>query len=233
MNRYLVLVLVIGVVLLSSWASGDSVGATSACENGQCIVSASTSSLSIFIAAAIVAFMFLYRQQVTEFEDKKIVGVWRRFGAFYLDFMFVLLALSPLAALPMVFAESGFTGEFQWSFEREFSRPTDSSYLLSSIFSVFVGLYYYFYKHGQLNRPTIGQYVLNYKVVRASSEEVPLYGRRVLFSFFGLCACPISLVLALRRSDKAFWWDKVTKTRVVRVSAVNKSVQADQPSAGR
>ena len=171
MNRYLVLALVIGAFFLASWASGGSVGATSACENDKCIVSASTSLLSILVAGGLLVFLFFYRQQATEIDRKNTVGVWRRFGAFYLDFMFVLMALAPLAAIPMIVAEAGITGQFQWSFEREFSRPSDSGYLLPGIFCIFLGLYYYFYKHGQLNKPTIGQYVLNYTVIRARSEE--------------------------------------------------------------
>jgi len=40
-------------------------------------------------------------------------------------------------------------------------------------------------------------------------------------------------VFALRKPEKAFWWDKATNTVVARISAVNQSVQTDQPSAGR
>ena len=46
--------------------------------------------------------------------------MWRRFGAFLLDFTTIMMVAVPIGAMPMLVAEYYYTGSFEWSFEREF-----------------------------------------------------------------------------------------------------------------
>jgi hypothetical protein len=234
MSRISVFILVLAVACLSTYASGGSVQLTSTCENSKCLVKASSSLVSVLLSIGLGLFLVFYRQQKNGLDQSKIVGVWRRFASFILDFMTVLMVITPLSALPILIAEGVYTGRFQWSFDRDFSRSTDTTYLMPGLILAFIVLYYYFYKHARLNRQTVGQYILGYSVTIGSElDGEPKHVMRVLLSFVGLCIWPISVILALLNREKVFWWDKVTNTRVFRVLAVNQSVQADQPSAGR
>ena len=216
MNRLFVLAVVVVAFIASGWVSHGNVGASSECINGQCVVTASSSWFAVVTAFGLAGFMWFYPQRRYPLDPSRVVGVWRRFGSFFIDFAFVLMIVSPLAALPILAVEAKYADPFQWSFVREYTRPTD--WLLFSLggLASFAALFLYFYQHARLGRPTVGQYVLSYRVV-PSNDGKPSYALRVLLSFVGLCMWPVSVILAARDSHKNFWWDGATNTEVVRV----------------
>jgi hypothetical protein len=216
MNRLLVLAVVLVAFIAVGWASDGNVGASSECTNGQCVVRASSSWLAVVTAFGLTGFMWFYPQRRCPLDQSRAVGVWRRFASFLVDFAFVLMIVSPLAALPILAVEAKYAEPFQWSFAREYSRPTDLLFFSLGGLAGFAALFLYFYQHARLGRPTVGQYVFSYRVV-PSSDGKPSYAWRVLLSFVGLCMWPVSVILASRNSHKAFWWDGATKTEVVRV----------------
>jgi hypothetical protein len=217
MNRHLLLALVMAVFFLSGWASGGNIGVSSECRNADCYVSASSSLLSILLAIGLAIFLVTYPQRSRPDDTSTVVGVWRRFGAFFLDCLLVMVIVSPLSAIPVLVSEASYSGTFQWAFERDHSRPTDSLYIFPGVLAGFLALFYYFYQHGRSGRPTVGQYVSSYRVTDAPDSGEPRYALRVVMSFLGLCMWPISVILALRNPNKAFWWDAATRTRVVPV----------------
>lgn len=117
----------------------------------------------------------------------------------------------------MLVAEGHFTGQFQWSFTREFTRPTDTMIVLPVALGCFLALFVYFYMHARIGRQTLGQYVLGYRVTASSADVQPAYGQRVVLSFVGLCIWPISVIMAVRKPSKDFWWDSATNSKVARL----------------
>jgi uncharacterized RDD family membrane protein YckC len=228
MNRFIVFILLLMALFTNSWVSGGGVGASSECRGAECLVSASSSVGSIFIALASLFFVLFYPRQEIKTDEESVVGIWRRHGAFLLDFSLILLVLSPFTALPLLIAEANYTGSFQWAFIREFGRDTDSIYLLPAVVINFAILFYYFYYHLREKKPTLGQYVLSYRVIddEESTNKKPWYALRVLYSFLGLCVWPISVILALFKPKKSFWWDGCTNTKVIRVVATNTLLKA-------
>ena len=219
MSRLIVFVVVAVSFAVISWSSPGNFGAESRCVNSECMVSAGSSPLALLVALVLLALFLFYprhRQQIT---SQSIVGVFRRFGAFFLDFAAIMLVASPVAAIPTLVAEYFYTGSFQWNFEREFGRPTDVLLIIPAVLGVFTALYLYFSLHPKHQRQTLGQYVFGLLVVATSDSLHASFGKRVLLSFIGLCAWPVSVVMALRNQDKAFWWDAATNTRVVRVGS--------------
>jgi len=229
MNRLIVLIILLGCIFLSTSLSGGGVGMSSSCYNGFCVVSAS-SSLGSSILAVVLAFFVLFfphRSQVTE--QSKVVGIWRRFGAFLLDFILVIIVMAPLVALPLLLAEANAAGTFEWQFYREFSRPTDNLFLLPGIFFMFFVLISYFYGHLKFSRQPVGQYIMGYAIAPSDEGEAnPKYAKRVLMSAIGLSVWPVSIILALIRKDKSFWWDRVSSTQAVRVSKVKTDRQPSE-----
>ncbi|MDH5191793.1 MAG: RDD family protein [Gammaproteobacteria bacterium] len=233
MPRKLVFLIVIGIFFLSASLSGGSVGASSACVNNECKVVVASSIASLLLGISLGLFIFYFPRKHSITDSSNIVGLWRRFGAFFLDFMTVLIVISPIAVVPILIAEANFTSEFTWSFERDFVRPTDDIYLLPGVFGIFIALYLYFLLYARSNIQTVGQYILGYKVKAIDeNDNSPQYAKRVLFSFWGLCAWPISVILALRTPKKACWWDAITNTEVVRTMVVNKELQPTIESGG-
>lgn len=104
---------VIGTLFVSASLSGGFVGASSSCANNQCVVGGSSSAGSVIVSLVIVAFLFLRPNQPTVVDTNGVVGVWRRLRAFFIDFLLVLLVISPIAALPLLIAEASYTGAFE------------------------------------------------------------------------------------------------------------------------
>lgn len=218
MSPRLVFIVLVGAYLASAWTSGGNIGASSGCVNSDCLVSASSSLLSVVIAVALALFIARYRQVAVTLDSAKVVGLWRRFGAFVIDFAAVLLVVAPVAALPLLIVESHYTGAFHWSFERRFARSTDMVTLMPGIVAAFAGLLLYFYLHPRLGRPTVGAYVLGYRVMASSdTQSAPNWAMRTVCSFLGLCMWPVTVILALRTPQKVCWWDSVAGTQAIRV----------------
>lgn len=219
MGKILTFGFVVAAIFASATSSGDYIGASSSCVNNQCVVSGSSSIGSLIVSLVIVAFLFLRPVQPTMVVSNGVVGVWRRVGAFLIDFALVLFAISPIAALPFLVAEASYTGEFEWSFLRKFARPSDSLFVLPAVLASFAALYFYFFLHPLKGKQTVGEYILGFKVVAASDVgPKPIYGTRPITGFIGLCAWPVSVYFALRTEDKRFWWDTDSHTRAVMVS---------------
>ncbi len=219
-GRLLALLVLVGTVALSASLAGDYVGVSSSCVNGDCIVGASSSPGSVMISLAIIGFVVFQPEWKSQIDTSRAVGVWRRFGAFFIDFLLVLLAVAPLTTLPMLFAEAAHTGEFHWSFIRDFGRPNDTLFVLPAVLLGFASLYFYFFYLPWKSKQTVGEYILGFKIVAASGQGFsPNYALRPMMSFIGLCAWPVSVFLALRNEDKRFWWDTKSRTRAVIVSS--------------
>lgn len=209
---------VLAAMLVAVFSISPHQGLNSTCINDHCYVSASASLLALIASPIMTAFVIFYPQEATTGVRVEPVKIWERFVAFVIDFLVVVSTASPIAALPILLAEARATGHFQWSFERDFLRPSDLALVFPAVLSMFVALFAYFYIHPVIGRQTVGQYLLGLRV-----EGVPGTGRKpafalnVLLGYIGLCAWPISVYLAAKRQDKAFWWNLRTRTRVIRV----------------
>lgn len=220
MGKLFTFAFVFGAFFVSASLSGDYVGVSSSCVNSQCVVGGSSSIGSLIASLIIIGFLFLRPDQRTMANTNGVVGVWRRLGAFLIDFVLVLLVISPIAALPLLIAEASHTGAFEWSFVRKFARPNDGLFILPGVFAAFAALYFYFFYHPWKGKQTVGEYILGFKIVAATNIGLnPTYGMRPLISFIGLCAWPISVYFALRKDDKRCWWDTESRTRAIMVSS--------------
>jgi hypothetical protein len=216
MRRYQVLAVFALALIAMNWAAADPLGARLHCRDGQCSVSAASSWGAVVVALSMGTFLCLYRPRAESPAPSMLVGAWRRLGAFVVDFVSVLMVMAPLAAVPVLVAEAHYTAVFNWSFSRDFARPTDAVYIVSGTLVCFIAMFLYFYLHARLGRPTAGQFVFGYRVTPVAGA-IPAFGRRVVLSFIGMCVWPVSLVLALSKPCRTFWWDTASDTSVTRV----------------
>ena len=230
MQRFLVLLIALGSFWGSTWLSGGSIGVSSQCVNGQCLVSASTSISAMIIGTFLIIFVIKLPRGGRE-DIEKCAGFWRRFASFILDFMAVIIALTPVLALPAVLMEYAHTGAFSWVFQRDYSRSSDSWVILPSVLLLFAALIYYFYYYTLNSKPTLGQYILGYRVVSIEgtmNSSIAL--KRVLLSILGMCLWPIAIVHGLIKK-RVFWWDSGSHSIAVLTMAVNKSSNTDGVNA--
>ena len=208
MGKLLTFALILGAFFLSASLSGESIGSSYSCKGDECVVSGSSSLGSVLISLGIIVFLLARSDQSKGVNLSAVVGVWRRLGAFYIDFALVLLVVAPIATLPLLIAEASHSGGFEWSFIRKYARPSDGLLAHSAVFATFGALYLYFFYHPLKEKQTVGEYILGYKIVAEPSSGLsPSFGLRPIVSFIGLCALPASLYFALRKDDKRFWWD--------------------------
>jgi uncharacterized RDD family membrane protein YckC len=189
------------------------------------------------VAFALIALLSLWNPPVTGVEVESRVGIWRRAGAFFVDFALMGVAVGPVSLLPLLLHEAVETGQFQWTFERRLARPSDAIFGFLSVFGVLVGFYLYDYWCTSRHQATFGSYVLGYKLARAQdSQGEPDWITRPLLSFVGMCWWPVSVLVALARRDGQFWWDRQTGTRALRLaldgSRRSRSDGADRPGPG-
>jgi len=226
LHRILIFAITAILFYLITNFSGGNVGVSSACMDESCMVVASTSLFSIMFGVIFILFAILFPRAIRN-DGEKLAGFWRRFGAFLIDFIVIILSLSPILALPLIITEYSYTGDFSWAFKREFSRPTDNAVIMPSVFISLFSLVYYFYKFTLMSKPTIGQYILGYRIIGDSvaiSKSVAL--KRVGLSMLGMCAWPIAIIHGLIKK-RVFWWDSGSGSRAVLTSAVNKEFKSD------
>jgi len=217
MNRFQVFLTTLLLFYCTTYFSGGNAGITSHCYNGDCFVMASTSLFSIVCGVILGLYAILFPRQKSISDKPLEVGIWRRFGAFLVDFIVVLTVATPLLTLPLILAEYYETGIFAWSFQRDFSRTTDNVIIIPSALSFFFFLSFYFYKFHMTGQPTLGQYILGFRVTGNDNDvKKGEAASRVVLSFVGLCIWPISVLHALY-NGKEFWWDEFSNTKVERI----------------
>jgi uncharacterized RDD family membrane protein YckC len=230
MNRLLIFFITIALFFGVTSFSGGYVGVSSQCVGDSCFVMASTSYLSIILGLIFVVFALKFPRASSEDAENR-AGFWRRFGAFLIDFMLVMSVLTPIVVLPAIFTEFIHTDTFMWSFQRDYARPSDNIIILPSVFIIFLGHIYYLYKYTLLTKPTLGQYILGYRVKCVDGTMTASIARkRVSLSILGVCLWPISVIHGLIKK-RVFWWDSGSGSIAVLTSTANKSSQQDAQKA--
>lgn len=153
----------------------------------------------------------------------EIAGIpsWtRRFLAFMVDFLVVMMTLAPPMALIPLAAEAFRTGRFSWYFERRYMVTSDQGIAIPLTLSLMMLMALYFALPIVKSKQTVGCYLLAVKVVPDTSGG-RRFGlsdglKRVTLGFIGLCSWPF-LWLLRRGDDGSTWYDRWTRCRVILV----------------
>jgi RDD family len=171
-----------------------------------------------------VVFMLLYTNlMLAEAPTTGISypGVFRRFVAFYVDFLFSMLTITPLIGIIPMFVEWKTTGVFEWTFERNTSAPSDPVVLAITMLAGGSALLLWYALPLVLGRPSPGCLVLRYQIVSVEAKPIPWRTAisRVLLGFIAACAALIAPFVARDRKKGQFWLDKVFDTRAVKITS--------------
>jgi uncharacterized RDD family membrane protein YckC len=219
--------LFVGLLLLmwgDSWyrslsgAEPYTVGASASWVNGRYHMAGGTNPLELCFAALIGGLYVLLLFAPPVAGDRAFPGVFRRFIAFWIDFLLAMFMIAPVLGIVPTITEWQRTQQFQWTFERDTVASGDAWIAGVSVFFAFVLLTFYFALPLIRRKPTPGACVLGYQIVSDSGEALTLRAAvlRSLLGFIAVCSAYLAPFLFRDRKAGKFWLDKVFHTHAVR-----------------
>ena len=184
--RWLFFLLLAGLVIVAySLDAPTTIGLSGESSSDKYLIGGGTAPWALCYAALTVGLYFLLMYSSPTSHGRTIRGWWRRLAAFWLDFILVMVAVSPILGLLPVLAEWRRTGVFAWSFERTTPAPGDGI-LFVMMFAVAIPTVALYYIWPLVrDRPTPGACIMGYQIVAANGAALTFRGalRRTLWGF--------------------------------------------------
>lgn len=144
-------------------------------------------------------------------------GLFRRFIAFWLDFILFMAAAAPLVGIAPTLMEWRRTGNFEWTFSRDVSAPYDGWLSAILILEGFIAMALYFAVPLVRARPTPGSCVMGYQILSDDGGGLTFAAamKRACFGFWAVCG---AYFVGFARRDKKngkFWLDLKSGTHAV------------------
>jgi uncharacterized RDD family membrane protein YckC len=114
--------------------------------------------------------MFAPQAQLGE----QLTGWWRRFSAFWIDFLFLMTILAPTIGFIPVYMEWRRTGVYVWAFKRVSPAPGDTVTIAITTVLMIVMFLSYFVLPLVRARPSPGTCVMGFQIVRDDGGEFSL-----------------------------------------------------------
>ena len=208
------------LVVAFSVVAPVSLGVSAAWENGDYHFSGGTQPWALAFSAAILGLYFFLLSAEPAHLGKPFRGVFRRYVAFWLDFMLAMLAITPIVGILPVLTEWKRTGVFQWSFARSTSASGDGLLFVAVFGSTFFALLCFFAWPLLRNRPSPGACILGYQIVPGDGTIMTLRTAvlRTLLGFVAAAAWFLAPFVGRDRKNGKFWLDQVFATRAVKLS---------------
>jgi len=152
-------------------------------------------------------------------QRQPLPGVFRRFVAFWLDFILAMMVVAPILGILPALTEWRRTGVFEWNFQR--TTPAHGDWLLATIGVAlcFVALLFYYALPLIRLRPSPGTCIVGYQVLPDEGTTLSLRTAllRTLLGFVAVAAAYIAPFVSRDRTKGKFWLDKVFGTHAVRL----------------
>jgi len=210
--------LVVAFVALFFEPKGN-IGVTARTINGHSTFDAGSNPIALVVSFVMAGvYILIFRMKDGKERRFETAGIWRRFGAFLVDFLFSMLIVSPWLALISLEVEARRTGVFAWTVHRDYLADGDTSLTLMSVAFAFLFVLAYFTAPVYLASQSPGAALLGI-AFRYDTGKRPSLARAVgreLLGYLALCGCFISVPLALSNPEKRMWHDLATHTRVVK-----------------
>jgi hypothetical protein len=218
--RWLFLGLLAFLIVLSIVLSGAqpvTFGASAEWSDGRYQFAGGTNPPALLLAAVAISLYILLMYAVPSELGKPLPGLFRRYVAFWLDFILAMVGITPILGLLPMIVEWRRTGVFRWTFARGSSAPSDGLLATLSVSVTFVALLFYYAWPLIRRRPSPGACVLKYQVLPDDGETLPLRSvvLRVLLGFVAVASFPIAPFISRDRKNGKFWLDKVFNTRAL------------------
>lgn len=186
---------------------------------GQYSFAAGTEPWALSLAALIILAYLVLMFAEPSANRVPLAGLFRRFAAFWLDFLIAMMVAGPMIGILPVIAEWKRTGVFKWSFERNTPAVSDSLLSLTTFILALVILILYFSLPLLRHRPSPGTCILGYQVVpeEGTSLNFARASLRTLAGFIAVCIAFAAFVGRREHKKGQFWLDKAFNTRAVQL----------------
>jgi uncharacterized RDD family membrane protein YckC len=196
------------------------IGVSAEWTNNRYSYSGGTTPWAIASAFLVAVLYFLLMYASPSGTGQPLPGVFRRFVAFWLDFMLGMVAIAPFLGILPLIREWRRTGVFAWTFVRTTPAPGDTLQATVGVLCCSVALVCYFALPLIRRKPSPGTCILGYQVIPVEGTTVGLRTAvlRTLLGFIAVCAAYLAPFVSRDRKRGQFWLDKVFGTQAVRLS---------------
>lgn len=220
-ERTVIAVVLVLLHLLLVFGPDLDAGLSNSVVDGVATVSGHSSLLGLIVTLPLVAlYYWIVTSLAQPVSGAEPARPWRRFVAFFIDFMLGMLIISPWLGLVPVVAEAVRTGQFHWGFERHYQVATDIWLAATTVGAAMFCLCLYFAIPLTRGRVPPGARLLNLSV-QYRVPYVPGLGPaivRVCLGFLTLCLGLISLIFAWSNKDRRVPHDFMTDSYVRKLS---------------
>ncbi len=218
--RWVFVAVIATFLVLSFFYEMPAIGVSAQWTNDRYSYSGGTTPWAIASALLITVLYLLLMYASPSATGLPLPGVFRRFVAFWVDFVLGMIAIAPvLGILPLV-REWRRTGIFAWTFVRTTPAPGDTLQATVGVLCCSVALVCYFALPLIRSKPSPGACILGYQVIPADGTTIGLRTAvlRTLLGFIAVCAPYLAPFVSRDRKSGQFWLDKIFRTQAVKLS---------------
>lgn len=167
----------------------------------------------------IVSYLFFINSQPDAI-GSSVRGIFRRFAAFWLDFLLVVAATAPVFGILPTVTEWLRTGVFAWNFERTESAPGDAFLAFGDLLPMLAAIAFYFAWPLMRRMPTPGTCIMGYQIIADDEQPLPLVTalKRTAFGFIAACSFWRAFGGERDPEQGKIWLDKKFATRAVKLT---------------
>ncbi len=194
-------------------------GISQSCINDACHFEAGTDPRAIAFAVGMIALYAVLLYAPPAPLGRPMTNLWRRFVAFWLDFIFFMAASSPFDGIAPTLMEWRRTGGFAWSFSRDVSAPYDGWLAWIEILLGLLGMALYFALPLVRGRPSPRSCMMGYQIVAGNGETMTMKQalKRAFFGFIAVCSAHRFLFQLRKKKNEKFPLDVQSGTRAAKM----------------
>jgi|GEM_PF-2664342 len=215
--RWLFIAALATLLIIAFVAGAQTIGAFAEWDNGHYRFAGGTAPSSLAYAAVVVVLYVLLLCSPRCEQGQPLPGVFRRFVAFWLDFIFGMSAVAPIVGILPMILEWRRTGTFAWNFARTTPALSDTWSVAAGLVLTVTALVFYYALPLVRARPSPGACVAGYLVVPENGTTLTLGTAllRTVVGFIAVCGACLAPFVGRDRKNGKLWVDKIFGTRAV------------------
>lgn len=215
--RWPFLIILVSIPIVSNFVNPTSLGVSAEWSDGRYQIAGGTAPWAIAYSVGIGALYVWLMYARSSPNKKTVLGLVRRWLAFWMDFVLSIMAIAPILGLIPMCAEWNRTGVFAWNFERTTLQTGDKLDIAVSTLIGVASIFAFYALPLYMNRPSPGSCIAGYQITAIGEDPLTLRQSllRTLLGFVASATPYLVPVLKRNRQRGQFWLDLVFGTQAV------------------